>query len=76
MRGDSIATGCEDSEFSNLTDRNLITSISGSLLYLSGENRAERRKQKLREEIVREHIEKEKQKPSIRWSIVSKLMRS
>ena len=47
----------------DVTDRNIITVISESLSYLSSESRENRRKKKLREELVREHIETKKQAP-------------
>ncbi len=45
------------------TDRNLITDISQTLDSLSAKSRAKRRCRKLREDLVREHIE-EKQRPA------------
>ena len=47
----------------DVTDRNIITVISESLSYLSSESRKNRRKKKLREELVHEHIENKKQAP-------------
>ena len=41
----------------------LMTDISESLFYLSSENRNNRKKEKLRQELVREHIENQKQTP-------------
>jgi hypothetical protein len=47
----------------DVTDRSIITVISESLSYLSSESREDRRKKKLREELVHEHIENKKQTP-------------
>ncbi len=64
-----------DFENTDSTDRSLITDISESFAYMSNESRAKRRKQKLREELVRAHIEQQIQAPSMLQSIVSKLTR-
>ena len=47
----------------DVADRNIITVISESLSYLSIESRENRRKKKLREELVHDHIENKKQAP-------------
>jgi len=53
--------------------RSLITDISQTLTNMSTENRAKRRKQKLREDLVREHID-DKRRPGARLkSIIGKL---
>jgi hypothetical protein len=60
-------------DFTDHTDRGLMTDISRTLTNLSSENRAKRRKEKLRENLVREHI-KDKQRPKSRLkSILLKL---
>lgn len=64
----------EGIELTDHTDRSLITDISRSLNYMSGESRAKRQRQKLLETLVREHIE-DKRRPSFMKSLLLKLSR-
>jgi hypothetical protein len=63
----------ENLDITDTTGRSLMTDISESLFYLSAENRSNRKKEKLRQELVREHIESQKQTPSLLQSIAIKL---
>ncbi|MCP4767446.1 MAG: hypothetical protein GY875_14360 [Gammaproteobacteria bacterium] len=76
MTEDTTKTDCGDFDLTDRTDRSLITDISETFSYLSGKNRAERRKQKLREELVREHIKHKKKPASLVCSILNKLAKS
>lgn len=76
MTRDDTDTDWGDLDVTDRTDRSLITDISQTFAYLSPENRANRRKQKLREELVRAHFEQQLQAPSILQSLVNKLNRS
>ena len=58
------------------TDHSLITDISRTLTNMTGDNRAKRRQQKLREALVREHIENKRQLGSSGKSIFYKLFNS
>jgi len=63
-------------DFSDHTNRSLITDISQTLTNMSSENRAKRRRQKLREDLVREYFE-DKQRPRSRLKyILHKLFNS
>jgi len=73
MIGDETDADWGDLDF---TDRSLVTDISVTFAYFSDESRANRRKQKLRGELVRAHIEQQLQAPSILKSLVEKLSRS
>ena len=65
-----------DFDYTDHTDRRLITDISRTITSMSNENRAKRRRQKLRKDLVREHIE-DKQQPGSRFkSIFHKLFKS
>ena len=75
MPRDDTDTDWGDLDVTDSTDRSLITDISETFAYLSPESRERRRKQKLREELVRAHFEQQLQAPSILRSIVSKLGR-
>ena len=75
MPRDDTDTDWGDLDDTDSTDRSLITDISETFAYLSPESRERRRKQKLREELVRAHFEQQLQAPSILRSIVSKLGR-
>jgi len=61
MSGDTTDTDWKSSDLTDSTDRSLVTDISETLAYMSRENRAIRRRQKLREELVREYIESKEQ---------------
>jgi hypothetical protein len=69
---ETISIG-ENIDMTDTTGRSLMTDISESLFYLSSENRSNRKKEKLRQELVREHIESQKQTPSLLQSIAIKL---
>jgi hypothetical protein len=73
MTRDEPDTDWGDLDITDRTDRSLITDISETFAYLSPESRANRRKQKLREELVRAHFEQQIQAPSILKSLVNKL---
>ena len=73
MPGDKKISIGENLDTTDTTDRSLMTDISESLFYLSSENRSHRKKEKLRQELVREHIESQKQTPSLLQSIAIKL---
>ena len=73
MTGDETDTDWDNLDVMDKTDRSLITDISESFAYLSNESRVQRKKQRLREELVRAHIEQQIQAPSILQSLVSKL---
>ncbi len=75
MTADDTDPDWGDLDITDSTDRSLITDISETFAYLSPENRAQRRKQKLRVELVRAHIEQQIQAPSMLKSIVNKLTR-
>ena len=59
----------EEFDFTDHSHRSLITDISQTLTNMSSENRALRRKDKLREDLVREHIE-DKQRPGSRLKFI------
>ncbi|MCP4766173.1 MAG: hypothetical protein GY875_07860 [Gammaproteobacteria bacterium] len=73
MTRDERETDWDDLDVTDRTDRNLITDISETFALLSNESRAQRRNQKLREELVRAHIEQQIQAPSLLKSLINKL---
>jgi len=79
MTRDDTGTDWGDLDTTDKTDRSLITDISETFAYLSNESRTQRRKQKLREELVRAHFEQQihvppmVESPSILQSLVNKL---
>jgi len=75
MTADDTDDDWGDLDITDRTDRSLITDISETFAYLSPESREKRRKQKLREELVRAHIEQQLQAPSILQALVNKLNR-
>ena len=76
MNGETTETDWENLDVEDRTDRSLITDITDTFSNLSGEKRAERRRQKLREELVREHIENKKRAPTLLQSLAGKLFKS
>ena len=73
MPGEETSNVGENPETTEMTDRSLITDISDTLSYLSSESRKSRQKEKLRKELVRQHIEDQKQAPTLLQSIAKKL---
>ena len=76
MSSDTTNTDWESQDLTDSTDRSLITDISETLAYMSREKRALRRSQKLREELVREHLESSKKTQSTLGSSIRKLFKS
>lgn len=76
MSGDTTNTDWESQDLTDSTDRSLITDISETLAYMSSEKRALRRSRKLREELVREHIESSKQSRSTLGSLIKNAFKS
>ena len=73
MPGDETSNVGKNPDTTETIDRRLITDISDTLSYLSSESRKSRQKERLRKELVREHIEDQKQAPSLLQSIANKL---
>ena len=67
MSGDKTISGW-DVDATDYGDRSLMTDISLTLTNMSSKNRAKRRKQKLRQDLVREYFE-QKQRPKNEASI-------
>ena len=63
MAGDETDDDGENLDVTDSTDRSLLTSISASLSFLSAKRRKNRQKEKLRKELVREHIEDQEKEP-------------
>jgi hypothetical protein len=75
MAGDETRDNGENFDITDNTDRSLITDISASLSYLSSESRKNRQKERLRKELVCEHIESQQKQPSLLQSLAQKLTR-
>jgi hypothetical protein len=76
MTRDDADSNWDEPDITDATDRNLITDISETFAFLSTESREARRKQKLREELVRAHFEQQIRAPSMLRSLINKLTRS
>ena len=74
MNADASEKYWQESELADQGPRGLLTELAESLSYLSSESRAERKKQKLRADLVREYIEDDKQSPSLLQTVVGKLV--
>jgi hypothetical protein len=75
MAGDETRDNGENFDIPDNTDRSLITDISASLSYLSSKSRINRQKERLRKELVREHIARQQKEPSLLQSLAQKLTR-
>jgi hypothetical protein len=58
----TTTTGWDEFDLPDHTDSSLITDISRGLDYMSGESRKKRHRQKLIDELVREHIDGKQQR--------------
>ena len=76
MARDETGDDGENLDLTDNTDRSLITDISASLSYLSSESRKKRQRERLRKELVREHIESQEKEPSLLQSLAQKLTRA
>jgi len=56
MNDDTSLTGISRIDLTDATDHSLITDISQALKQVSGKSRAERQRQKIRNDLVREHL--------------------
>ena len=75
MAGDKTGSDGETLDTRETTDRSLITDISDTLSYLSSKSRKNRQRERLRKELVLEHIENQKKEPSLLQSLADKLTR-
>ena len=75
MAGDKTVSDGVNLNTMDNTDRSLITDISDSLSYLSSKSRKNRQREKLRMELVQEHIENQKKEPSLLQSFADRLTR-
>jgi hypothetical protein len=75
MNGDTTETDWGDIDITDRTGRNLITDISLTLTNMSSKNRAKRRQQKLRQDLVREYIEGREYPKSRLQTILRKLFK-
>ena len=80
MAGDKTGSDGEHLDTTDTTDRSLITDISDTLTYLSPKSRKSRKRERLRKELVREHIENQAplqtQSTSLLKSLADKLTKS
>ena len=75
MAGDKTGSNGKNLDTTGTADRSLITDISDTLPYLSSKSRKSRQRERLRKELVQEHIENQKKEPSLLQSIADKLTR-
>jgi len=73
MPGYETSIERDDPDTMESTDRSLITDITESLSFLTIESRQNRQKERFRRELVREHIDNRKLKPSLLRSLAKTL---
>ena len=76
MARDETSGHEENLDLTDNTDRSRITDISASLSYLSPKSRKNRQKEKLRKELVCEHIENQEKEPSLLQSLAKRITQS
>jgi hypothetical protein len=75
MAGDKTGSDGENLDTTDTADRSLITDISDTLSYLSSESRKNRQRERLRKELVQEHIKNQEKEPSLLKWLADKLTR-
>jgi len=70
MNDDTTPTDIDRIDITDITDSNLITDFTHIVSCAVGKNRTERRRQKIREELIREYIDAEQQ---VSPSLISQL---
>lgn len=75
MRGESTEISWDRIGITDATDRRFRANTSGALSNLSIKQRAERRRQKLRAELVREQIECMNRAPTLLQALVARIIK-
>ena len=76
MSGNATDKTWEHPDSTDCDSRGLLADIADTLSYLSVENRAERRRRKLRQDLVRDYIEDKKQSTSLAQSVLVRMFKS
>ena len=75
MSGENNEMYWDSIDIGGSTGRRFTTSTSGTLSNLSIKERAERRRQKLRAELVREHMESMNRAPTLLQALIARLIK-
>jgi hypothetical protein len=75
MRGESTEISWDRIGITDATDRRFSANTSGALSNLSIKQRAERRRQKLRAELVREQIESMNRAPTLLQALIARIIK-
>lgn len=75
MSRESTEVSWDRIEVSDSINRRLVTDTSGTLSNLSIKKRAERRRQKQRAELVREHMESMNRAPTLLQTLIARLIK-
>ena len=75
MSGENTEISRDRIDITDSTDRRFSTDISGTLLNLSIKQRSERRRQKLRAELAREHIESMNRAPTLLQALIARFIK-
>ncbi|UCH38617.1 MAG: hypothetical protein JSU67_10595 [Gammaproteobacteria bacterium] len=75
MSGENTEISWDRIDITDSTDRRFATGISGTLTNLTIKKRAERRRQKLRAELVREQIESMNRAPTLLQALIARFIR-
>lgn len=75
MSGENTEISWDRIDITDSTDRRFATGISGTLTNLTIKKRAERRRQKLRAELVREQIESMNRAPTLLQTLIARFIR-
>lgn len=75
MKGESTEISWDRIGITDATDRRFSANTSGALSNLSIKQRAERRRQKLRAELVREQIESMNRAPTLLQALIARIIK-
>lgn len=75
MRGESTEISWDRIGITDATDRRFSANTCGALSNLSIKQRAERRRQKLRAELVREQIESMNRAPTLLQALIARIIK-
>ena len=75
MSQDTTLPGIGKTDYTDATDRNLVTDFTQVVSCAVGKNRAERQRQKIRDELVRDYIHSNQEKSPKSRSIFRRLFK-
>jgi len=75
MNQDTTLPGIGKSDYTDATDRNLVTDFTQVVSCAVGKNRAERQRQKIRDDLVRDYIDSDQEQSPKSKSVFRRLFK-